>query len=59
MKKKAVVNIVIIGERGIGMSYSAIDLGRRDWYKKTNEAFAKEMERLRKEAKQIIQYGFE
>lgn len=36
-----------------------IEMGRRDWYKKLNEAFAKEMERLRKEAKKITEYGFE
>ncbi len=34
-----------------------IEFGRREWYKKMNEALAREMEQLRKEAKQHIRYG--
>lgn len=54
-KLKKPKNIMITGEKGLGMSYSntIIEIGNRNWYKKAQEKLIKDIEDCRYDEKKI------
>ncbi len=44
---KKLKNTIITGEKGLGMSYSDIEMGDRNWYQKVQEKLIKDIEACR------------
>ena len=49
VKPKKPYNVVVTGEKGLGMSYSCIiiEFGNKNWYKKAQEKLIKDIESCR------------